>query len=300
MDLNQLWAFYHVAKHKSFSRAAEALSLTQPLVSIKVKQLENAYKIILFERSRRQIELTNPGEILFSYAEKIFNTAKEADNHMEDIKGMKLGNLKISAGLTLGTYYLPPLLAAFRKKYPEIEIQMKVKNKQEVIKDILTFRDDIGFIGYMEPDQKLVITPLWEEELVLIVSRLHKFAKLKTIPLSKLNGQQFILREKGSGTRELVEEKLYKHRVSVKVVMELGSHEAIKRAVGVGLGISILPKCATKREVGRGLFQVIRLSKERIFLKYYMIHHKDKYLSHIIDAFIQMALGFSNHSLERK
>jgi len=293
MDLSHLWAFYNVAKHRSFSVAAEKLFVTQPLISTKVKQLENAYKIKLIERSRRKIELTNSGEILFSYADKIFNIVKEADNHMEDMRGVKFGNLKINAGLTLGTYYLPPLLAEFRKKYPNIEIQMKVSNKQEVIEDILSFRDDLGFVGYMEPNEKLVITPLWEEELVLIVSPSHEFAKLKTIPLSKLYGQPFILREKGSGTRELVEEKLGKVRVSVKVVMELGSHEAIKRAVEVGLGICILPTCAIKREIKTGLFKVIRLAKEKIFLKYYMIYHKDKYLSQIIQAFIKMALELS-------
>lgn len=295
MDLNQLWTFYNVAKHKSFSLAAEKLFVTQPLISTKVKQLENAYKIKLVERSRKKMELTNAGDILYLYADKIFNIVKEADNHMEDIKGVNLGTLKISAGLTLGTYYLPPLLAAFRKKYPNIEIQMKVKNKQEVIGDILTFSDDLGFVGYMELNEKLLITPLWEEELVLIVSPSHEFGRLKSVPLSKLNGQPFILREKGSGTRELVEEKLDKEQVSVHTVMELGSHEAIKRAVEVGLGISIIPTCAVKREVDAGPLKIIRLIKKKIFLKYYMIYHKDKYLSHITQAFIKMALEFSSH-----
>jgi len=300
MDFRQLWVFYNVAKYKSFSIAAEKLFVTQPLISIKVKQLENAYKIELIERSRRKIALTNAGEILFSYAEKIFNIVKEADNNMEDMKGIKFGNLKISAGLTLGTYYLPPLLASYRKKYPNIEIQMKVKNKQEVIGDILAFRDDLGFVGYMEFNEKLVITPLWEEELVLIVSPSHEFARLKSVPLSKLNGQPFILREKGSGTRELIEEKLDKGQVSINAVMELGSHEAIKRAVEVGLGISIIPTCAVKREVDAGPLKIIRLTKKKIFLKYYMIYHKDKYLSHIIQAFIEMALELSNHHSEGK
>ena len=295
MDLNQLWIFYNVVKHKSFSLAAEKLFVTQPLISIKVKQLEDSYKIRLFERFGKKIELTDAGKILFEYADKIFNIVKEADSHMEDMKGIRFGNLKISAGLTLGTYYLPPLLAAFKKKYTNIEIQMKVKNKQEVIGDILAFRDDLGFVGYMEPNEKLVITPLWEEELVLIVSPSHEFARLKSVPLSKLNGQPFILREKGSGTRELVKEKLDKEQVSVNAVMELGSHEAIKRAVEVGLGISIIPTCAVKREVDAGPLKIIRLTKKKIFLKYYMIYHKDKYLSHIIQAFVKMALELSNH-----
>ena len=300
MDLNQFWVFYNVAKHKSFSVAAEKLFVTQPLISTKVKQLETSYNTRLFERFGRKIELTRGGEILFEYADRIFNIIKEADTHMEDMKGIRFGNLKISAGLTLGAYYLPPLLAAFKKSYPNIEIHMKVKNKQEVIEDILSFRDDLGFVGYMEPNEKLVIIPLWEEELVLIVSSSHEFAKLKTIALSKLNGQPFILREKGSGTRELVEEKLNNQRVSIKIIMELESHEAIKRAVEVGLGICIIPRCAIKREVEKGLFRVIRLAKEKMSLKYYIIYHKDKYLSTIIQTFIKMALKLSNHQSDRK
>jgi len=300
VDLNQLWVFYNVAKHKSFSSTAERLFVTQPLISMKVKQLETAYNMKLIERSHRKIQLTNAGEILFAYEDKIFNIVKEADNHMEDMKGIKVGNLKISAGLTLGTYYLPPLLAAFKKKYPDIEIHMKVKNKQEVIDDILLLRDDLGFSGYMEPHEKLVITPLWEEELVLIVSSFHEFAKLKKIPLCKLNGQPFILREKGSGTRELIEDKFNKGHVSTKVVMELESHEAIKRAVEVGLGISIIPECAITKEEKKGRFKFVRLTKEKIFLKYYMIYHKDKYLSTIIQTFIKMALELSHHQSEKR
>ena len=160
MDLKPLWTFYNVAKHKSFSLTAEKLFVTQPLVSTRVKQLEDRYKVKLIERSRRKIKLTDDGEILFSYAEKIFNLVKEADNHLEDVKKLNYGHLKISAGLTLGTYFLPPLLAAFRKKYPHIEIHMKVRNKQEVIGDILSQTDDFGFIGYMEPDGKLELTPV--------------------------------------------------------------------------------------------------------------------------------------------
>jgi DNA-binding transcriptional LysR family regulator len=280
--------------------AAEKLFVTQPLISTKVKQLESSYKTRLFERFGRKIEMTHAGNILFEYADRIFNIVKEADTHMEDMKGIGFGNLRISAGLTLGTYYLPPLLSAFTKNYPNIEIHMKVKNKKEVMEDILSFKDDLGFVGYMESNEKLVITPLWEEELVLIVSSSHEFAKRKTISLSKLNGQPFILREKGSGTRELVEEKLNKKRISVKVVMELESHEAIMRAVEAALGICIIPTCAIKREAERGLFKVIRLTQERIFLKYYMIYHKDKYLSTIIQEFIKMALELSDHQSDGK
>jgi DNA-binding transcriptional LysR family regulator len=197
--------------------------------------------------------------------------------------------------LTLGTYFLPPLLAAFRKKYPHIEIHMKVRNKQEVIGDILSQTDDFGFIGYMEPDGKLELTPLWEEELVLVVPPFHPFTRLKSVSLADLNDQSLIFRERGSGTREWVEKILQQEGVSVRGVMELGSHEAIKRAVEVGLGISFLPICAIGRKQDPPLLRVIPL-RQKIYLNYYMIYGKNQYLSHSMRAFLKMVLELSHPS----
>jgi DNA-binding transcriptional LysR family regulator len=289
MDLNQFRVFYHAAKSRSFSAAAEALSVTRPLISFRIRQLEEAYGVKLFERSGRRVELTNAGEALLSYAEKVFTLIKEADSHLEDMKGIAQGTLRICTGLTVGTYYLPPVITAFRQKYPNIDIQMKVKNKRGVIEDILSFTDDLGFVGNMDPDENVVITPLWEEELVVIVARTHALAKGSPHPYSALNGQPFILREKGSGTRELIEETFRRRRVSVKTVLELGSDDAIKRAVEVGLGASIVPMGVVRPEVRRGSIKAVHLPGEPVVLRYCMFHHKDKYLSHTLKAFMATA-----------
>jgi DNA-binding transcriptional LysR family regulator len=167
------------------------------LISFRIRQLEEAYGVKLFERSGRRVALTDAGEVLLSYAEKVFTLIKEADSHLEDMKGIASGTLKICTGLTVGTYYLPPVITAFRQQYPNIDIQMKVKNKRGVIEDILSFTDDLGFVGNMDPHEHVVITPLWEDELVVIVSRTHALAKGSAHPYSALNGQAFILREKG-------------------------------------------------------------------------------------------------------
>jgi len=289
MDLSQLRVFYHVARLNSFSSAAAALFVTPPAISIKIKQLEEYYGVKLFERSGRKIELTNPGQILFSYAKKVFDLVAEADSRMEDLKGNFSGNLKISTGLTVGTYYLAPLINEFRKKYPNVEIQMEVKNKRGVIDDVLSLQSDLGFVGNVPTDENLVITPLWEEELVVIASKAHSFGKQSSIPLSQLSGKPFILREKGSGTRKTIEARLAKHWVSINTAMEIGSDEAIKRAVIVGLGVSIVPIGVVEKEVKRGLIKTYRLSDEKLLLEYFMIHHKDKYISNLIKAFMDMA-----------
>lgn len=293
INLNQLWIFHNVAKYKSFTLASKELYLTQPSVSTQVKLLETSYRIKLFERFGKRVGLTNAGETLFSYTEKIFNLVNEVDDLIEDINEIKSGTLKVSTSLTLATYYLPDFLKAFRAKYPSIEIQMTAGNTKEVMENILTFKSDLGFIGNFESHEKLVINPFLEEELVIIVYPSHEFARRSTIHPSKLNGQPFIFREKGSGTREVVEHALKKNQVAVRVAMELGTNEVIKRAVEAGLGISITPLKAVKREVEEGLLKIVRLSKGKILRRFYMIYHKDKHITTTIQSFLQIASDFS-------
>lgn len=294
MNLNQLWIFYNVAKHKSFSLAAEALFLTQPDISTQVKLLEGYYKLKLFDRYGKKIKLTNAGEKLFLYSEKIFNLVKEADSVIEENRGMNSGILKISASLTTGTYYLPNILTVFKKRYPEVEIQMTVGNSELVIQNILSFNSDLGFIAHLVSNEKLIIKPFIKEELVMIVSPLHEFAHQKTIKFNKLNGQYFIMREKGSATREEIEAKFKKENIRVKVIMELGSTEAIKRAVEAGLGISIVPANVIKREVQLELLKMKRFPGERFTRNFYIIYHKDKYLSNIIKYFFNTTSDLIN------
>lgn len=286
-----------MAKHKSFSTAAQALYLTQPAVSTQIKLLEKAHEIRLFERYGGKIQLTIFGEILFSYTEKIFNLIKEAESIVEGVKGVNTGTLKIRASLTSGTYYLPDLLRIFKMNYPNIEIQMEVGNSEEAIESVLSFHSDLGFIAKRELSEKLVSIPFLNEELVIIVPPSHKFAKYKAVDLHKLDGEPFILREQGSGTREMVSEKFRQKNVSVKLVMQLGSSEAIKRAVEAGLGISIVPLMTVRRELNAGLLKGIRLTGEKMIRTFYIIYHREKYLSNIIQSFLKLASEYSRQEL---
>jgi LysR family transcriptional regulator, transcriptional activator of the cysJI operon len=292
MHLNQLWVFYHVAKRKSFSLAAGVLCLSQPSVSNQVKLLEDACGLKLFERFGRSIELTSTGEILYSYAERIFNLVKEADSVIEEIKGLKAGGIKISASPTLGAYYLPEIIDHFRKKYPRIEIQMDVGYTQNIVESILDFKSDLGLIGRSVSHPNIVVAPLWEEELVIIVPPDHPFARRRIIRVSQLQDQPFIMSEKGSGVRAITEELFSGKGPSPKVVMELGENEAIKRAVASGLGITLIPLTVAKRELDAGMLRAVRLSGARIMRQFSVIRHKDKYLSHLIRAFLDEVLHF--------
>jgi DNA-binding transcriptional LysR family regulator len=292
MHLNQLWVFYHVAMHKSFSQAADALCLTQPSVSSQVKLLEDAYGLKLFERFGRSIKLTSTGDILYSYAGRIFDLTKEADSVIAEIKGMKSGSIKISASHTLGAYYLPAIIDLFRKKYPWVEIQMDVGYTQNVAESILTFKSDLGLIGCSVSHPNIVATPLWKEELVLIVPPNHRFARCRTISVSQLQDEPFIMSEKGSGVRDITEEILSGKGPSPRIVMELGENEAIKHAVASGLGITFISATVVKRELAAGILKAVRLSGARIMRQFSIIHHKDKYLSRLIKAFLDEVKHF--------
>lgn len=298
--LNQLWVFHNVATHNSFSLAAEALFMTQPGVSIQIKLLENHYDIKLFDRYGKKIKLTNAGEILFSYTERIFNLIQESGIIIDDIKGGNSGILKISASLTMGTYYIPNIISVFKKKYPHIEIQMSVGNSGLVVDNILSLKSDIGFLAYPVSHEKLLIKSFMEEELVMIASPDHPLVFEKIVDLKILHGQSFIMREKGSATRKEIEAKLKSENIKIEVGMELGSNEAIKYTVEAGIGISILPAEIVRREVEANLLKVIRFTDETFTRKFYIVHHKDKHLSNTINHFLKTALEYIDNSKKNR
>lgn len=287
MNLNQLWIFYNVARCKSFSLAADELFLTQPAISSQIRRFEVFYGVRLFERFGRSIQLTGQGRALFSYATKVFDLIQEAESVLGDMKGVKGGHLKIDASRTLGAYYLPDVLCAFGAKFPEVRIQMQVLNTQKVMENVLNFQSDLGFVARKEQNEKVVYLPFIEEELVLIVSPEHELARRNSVPPTTLNGQRFILREAGSGTREDLEQFLREQHLAINVVMELGSNEAIKRAVEKGLGVSVISVNAIQRELKSGSLKAIRLPGERATRKFYVIHHKDRYMSNLLNCFLQ-------------
>lgn len=292
MNLNQLWIFYNVARCKSFSAAAEELFLTQPAISAQIKRFEDFYGVRLFERFGRSIQLTDPGHALFSHATKIFDQVQEAENILGDMKGLKGGGLKVDASRTLGSYYLPDVLCAFGAKYPNIRMQMQVLNTQKVMENILNFQSDLGFVARGQQNDKLVYLPFIEEELVVIVSPKHKLARHKSIPIAALDGQRIILREAGSGTRGDVERFFHEQHVPINVVMELGSNEAIKRAVEKGLGVSVISVNAIQREVRTGLLKAVRVLGDTVTRKFCVIHHKDRYMSTVLRCFLQTVADY--------
>jgi DNA-binding transcriptional LysR family regulator len=287
--------FYTVAKKKSFTMAARELFLTQPAVTIQIQKMEADYGVKFFDRVGKKIFLTESGKILFSYAEKILTFLAQAEEALIDVKELKSGKLAIGASATVGSYYLPQIFKVFRKRYPGIEIEMNLSNSYVVVEDVLALKADLGFVSRLHHLERLVVIPFLEEELVLIVPPDHPLAHKGEVLLEDLSGQPFILRETGSATRDLIEEGVAKKGVSMKVVMDLASNEAIKKGVGDGLGISIISKYVVQQEVNQGLLRMITFANERVMRKFFIIYHEDKYLSNTLRAFLKIASEFSSH-----
>ena len=298
LNFRQLMVFYEVAKTGSLSSAAENLFLTQPAVTWQIKNLEESLGLKFFERSGRKIMLTGEGKVLYDFADQIFRLAHQAEEAIEDLKDSKLGTLRIDSVFTFGDYYLPVVLDEFHKKYPKIELLVNTGNTSQVIENTLLRKNDIAFVASYPENDKLVAQEFISDLLVGIVFPDHPFAMRESITLRELHGQPCILREQGSSPRKILDELFKKKGVSPAVIMELASTLAIKKAVESGLGMAILSRQAVREEVQAHLLRELRFADEEIIYKFYLIHHKDKYFSKILRAFIAVAHETSRNILE--
>lgn len=252
-NLHQLRIFQTVAQLRSYSRAADALYLSQPGVSLQVKALEKSVGLPLFEKVGRTLRLTEAGRELLAYSERIFGIMDEADLVLEDLKGGRGGTVKIAASTTAGIYIVPPVLGAFHRQNPNVKLTLDVVNRFTVQERLLKDEVDMAVMGLIEDTHDLEVAEFVPNELVVIASPRHHLAGKKNISLDELNKEVFLLREAGSGTRTDVERLLVGKGTPVHVGMELRSSGAIKQAVAADLGIAVMPLRALELEliVGR-------------------------------------------------
>jgi len=288
MNFNQLKAFYFAVKYRSYSAAAEALYITQPAVTKQVQQLEATYGIKFLNRFGKKMVLTDAGEVLYDFADKIFQIENQAEERLRDFQQRKSGRLRIHAGESFGAYYLPFIINIFRKKYPNIHISVNIFPNQEVIENTIKLENDLGFISYPFEHKKLIIQDVLEDRLVLIVPPSHPFARKKILEPRKLDEQPIIMHEKGSATRDIVDAFIRRNNLSVFIALELSNNEAIKRAVEEGAGISLISEHVVSEEVKRRKLKSIPLADSTMKRKFYLIYHKDKYLSHPFQMFLYM------------
>ncbi|WP_448562576.1 LysR substrate-binding domain-containing protein [Trichothermofontia sp.] len=285
--LHQLKVFEAAARHGSFTKAAEELSITQPTVSSQVKQLSQSVGLPLFEQIGKQLYLTEAGKALLSTCQSVFEELDNFEMKVADFKGTRQGRLRLAV-VTTAKYFIPRILGAFCEQYPGIDISLQVTNHEQMVQRMLNNEDDLYILSQPPTDLDLTSHAFLENPLVVVARADHPLAHNRNIPITCLNDEPFIMREMGSGTRDAVQNLFDHHGVVVKVRLELGSNEAIKHAIAGGLGMSVLSKHTLITEAAM-THELTILDVEHFPIKrcWYVSHLAGKQLSVIAQAFLE-------------
>ena len=287
----RLQVFHAVAKHLSFTKAAEALFMTQPAVTFQIKQLEEHFNARLFERGHGQISLTDAGRVVFDYAERILGLSTELDARLKDMTGQITGSLLIGASMTIAEYLLPQVLGEFNGRYPSVVPRLLVANSETVQNQVAEHSLDIGFIEGDSLLPSLVTEFVCEDELLVVCAPSHPLAKLNSIAPGLLAQHAYVSREPGSGTREVSDHYLQKIGIApdlLQPVMELGSPEALKGLVATGRGFAIMSRSTVVKETRMGLLVGIPLAP-RLVRNMALVYSKQKFYSKLVSNFVAFA-----------
>jgi len=284
--LQQLRVFETAARYGSFTRAAEELFLTQPTVSMQIKQLTKAVGMPLFEQVGKRLYLTTAGKELFETCREVFEKLNQFEMTVADLKGLKQGRLRLAV-ITTAKYVAPRILAPFCQRYQGIDVSLKVTNHERLIDRIVQNLDDLYIISHPPESLDVSCHPFLENPLVVVASADHPLAGEKNISIKQLTGQSFIMREPGSGTREAAQKLLEKFGVLVNVRLELGSNEAIKQAIAVGLGISVLSRHTLTMDTANSQITILDVEGFPIRRYWYVLYPNGKQLSVVARAFFE-------------
>jgi len=289
--LQQLRILKAVAKEKSFTRAAEVLFLSQPYLSKQIKALEEKLDVSLFYRNSKTISLTENGQIFLQYAERILALCEESCRALIDLKNGERGNLSVGASQTIGTYLMPRLLALFAQNYPQINLKVQVNSTRLIAKQIVNRQIDLAVVGGEVPQelrQHLKIEHFVEDELNLIVSNSHPFAKRKKIKKKDLYHLNFITLHSNSTIRKFVDNILKQNNIETNqltILMQLNSIEAIKTAVSLGLGAAFVSSSAIEKELYLNTIQILEIENIKITRTLSIVSNSDCYKSKAFDFF---------------
>jgi LysR family transcriptional regulator, low CO2-responsive transcriptional regulator len=296
--LHQLKVFEAVARHSSFTRAAEELFLTQPTVSMQVKQLSKTVGMPLFEQIGKRLYLTPAGKELYSTCQEVFDRLSQFEIAIADLKGLKQGTLRIAV-VTTAKYVIPRILGPFCQRYPGIDISLTVTNHQYIFDSLSVNRDDLYIISQLPDDSEAQAHSFMENPLVVLAPGNHPLAHEKNIPLERLAEEPFIMREPGSGTRKAVQKLFDDHGISMRVKLDLGSNEAIKQAIAGGLGVSVLSKHTLALEGLSSQLSILDVEGFPIHRQWYVVYPSGKQLSAIAQAFFDYLLNEGKEVAER-
>lgn len=283
--LHQFKVFEATARHGSFTRAAEELYLTQPTVSMQVKQLTKSLGLPLFEQVGKRLYLTDAGRELYSTCQDIFDKLEQLEMRVADFKGMKQGRLRLAV-ITTAKYFVPRLLGPFCQRYPGIDVSLIVTNHERAIDRLANNQDDLYVMSQLPEHIDIQAHPFLDNPLVVMAPKNHPLARERKISLERLAKEPFIMRESGSGTRKAVQDLLEHHEIEVRVRLELGSNEAIKQAIAGGLGLSVLSCHTLTPEGDTGELTILDVEGFPIERQWYVVHLGSKQLSVVASTFL--------------
>ena len=287
MNFHQLYLFYTVASHHSFSKAAQALAITQPAVSIQIQELEKSMGVTLFHRRSKGLRVTDAGETVYAYAQQIFALSGKLLETLQEAQDLKTGHLVLGASTTPGEYVLPQAVGQFRRLYPGIQLELIIANTRSIVQRILSGEIDMGMVGE-RPQQhsgELEIIDYMEDEIVLVAAPNHPMAQLSSLSAQQVVDEGLIVREVGSATRQTAERHLESLGAFPRVALELGSNEAVKQAAAAGGGIGVVSRLGVTAEVKAGILTVLQVEGWNCRRPLTLVYPKDRYLSPAQRAF---------------
>jgi len=288
MNINHLAIFHVVAEESSMSRGAERLCISQPAVSKQIKELEASLGVTFFDRLPRGLRLTQAGEVLAGYARRLFAVEADAERAIAELKGLVQGRLTVGASLTIGDYLLPQVLGEYRRKHPGIELHLEIANTQVIQQKLRENTLDVGLTEGFVEDADLDAEVFGEDALVAVVPPGHALLQENAVSAARFCAEPFLMREPGSGTREVVERALARCGISVQPTMSLGSTEAIKRSVAAGLGVAIISRLALETEFQSSLLCPLTLSDLSITRPLHLVRLRGKSEGAAVRAFLSL------------
>ncbi len=286
MDFGQIEAFVQVSTHSSFSRAAEALHLTQPSITARIQALERELGEELFERGGRGVRLTDAGHVFLPYVEHILQQLQEGRDAVEEVRNVQLGSLRLGSAITISTYVLPTILNRFCGEYPLVDVVVRTGRSEQVLNMLLADEVQVGLLRTLShPDTESI--PLYDDEIVLVAHPDHTFATSGKATIAEVASEPIVLFDRGSSYYGLIHDLFRKANVIPNVAMELDSLEATKRMVEEGLGVALVPEVTIRRELETGALVQVGLSdiepiRRRIALQY----RRNRKRSRAVQAFI--------------
>ncbi len=291
ITIRQLEVFEEVARRGSYTRAADVLHLSQPAVSMQVKQLEQNAGLTLFEQIGKKIFLTQAGEELYIYSRKIKRSLEDVEDAFEQLRGLKKGRLTVSA-VSTASYFTTRMMAEFSRRFPDVDISLSVINREQLLQQLEDNIPDLVVMGQIREQERISIkTQIFMENPLVVIARPgHVLETKKNIPLSHFANEQFVVREKASGTRHSIEQYFAKRRVPFKFSMELSDNETIKQAVAEGFSLAIVSLHTLELELKTKRVCVLDVEGFPIIRNWYVAHLREKRLSPVASAFKEFVL----------